>query len=178
MTGDATNPAFAPARIAAQIAAPILTPEQVVRDNWTDYNGHLNMAYYHVLFDHAVDTALNGLSVGPDQTATGSMSVFTAEAHIHYLRELNAGDRVRISLQVLAVDAKRLHYVQTMAHAGAGFVAAVTENLVLSVDLSTRRVAPWEPPVLARLQAVAAAHAALPVPPQVGRVIGLKRQPA
>lgn len=88
------------------------------------------------------------------------------------------------------MDAKRLHYVQTMmragtragtpegTHAGDGFVAAVSENLTLSVDLSTRRVTPWTAPVFARLQALAAAHADLPVPPEVGRVIGLNRPPA
>lgn len=156
---------------------PLTTPEQLVRDEWTDYNGHLNMAYYHVLFDEAVNAALNGLGVGPSQTATDSMSVFTAEAHVHYLRELHAGDRIRVSLQLLGCDAKRLHYVQVMEHAEEGFVAAVTENLILSVDLSTRRVAPWSSPVLERLQALAAVHAVLPVPAQVGRVIGLKRQP-
>ena len=163
-------------------SAPILTAEQVVRDDWTDYNGHLNMAYYNVLFDEAVNAALNGLGVGPDQAATGTMSVFTAQAHVHYLRELHAGDRVRVSLRVLGVDAKRLHYVQTMmragTHAGEGLVAAVSENLTLSVDLSTRRVTPWTAPVFARLQALAAAHADLPVPPEVGRVIGLNRPSA
>lgn len=171
-------------------SAPILTAEQVVRDDWTDYNGHLNMAYYNVLFDEAVNAALNGLGVGPDQAASGTMSVFTAQAHVHYLRELHAGDRVRVSLRVLGADAKRLHYVQTMMragtragthsgmHAGNGFVAAVSENLTLSVDLSTRRVTPWTAPVFARLQALAVAHADLPVPPQVGRVIGLNRPPA
>ena len=82
-------------------SAPILTAEQVVRDECTDYNGHLNMAYYNVLFDEAVNAALNGLGVGPDQAASGTMSVFTAQAHVHYLRELHAGDRVRVSLRVL-----------------------------------------------------------------------------
>nr|WP_254368130.1 thioesterase family protein [Paracoccus sp. Z118] len=147
-------------------------------DGWTDHNGHLNMAYYHVIFDLAADMALAEFGISPERAATDGRSVFTVEAHIHYLRELNAGDRVRVSLQVLASDAKRLHYVQTMQRVVDGeckFVAAITENLVLSVDLRTRRVAPWAPDVAERLAALAVGHSALPVPRQVGRIMGLGR---
>lgn len=169
----------------AAMTQPVIAPEQTVRDEWTDYNGHLNMAFYHVLFDQALDSVLDGVGMGVERARRDGLSVFTAEAHIHYLQELNAGDRVQVSLQVLGADAKRLHYVQTMRRVGTraeegsgaedGFVAAITENLILHADLSTRRVAPWAEDVAQRLTELARAHRSLPVPPQVGRVMGLRR---
>ncbi|WP_299359434.1 thioesterase family protein [uncultured Paracoccus sp.] len=165
-----------------QPSEPLVAPEQTVRDEWTDYNGHLNMAYYHVLFDQALDSVLDRIGMGAERARRDGLSVFTAEAHVHYLQELNAGDRVQVSLQVLGADAKRLHYVQTMRRVGAGgdkaedgFVAAITENLILHADLSTRRVAPWAPDVAQRWTDLARAHQSMPVPPQVGRVMGLRR---
>lgn len=157
------------------MTAPFVSAPMPVRPEWTDYNGHLNMAYYHVLFDNALDVVLEPLGLGPEVARRTGQSVFTAQAQVHYLRELNVGDSVVVETRLLAGDAKRLHYVQTMRHAADGWIAAVSENLLLHVDLGTRRVAPWAPEVLARIQDRLAAHAALPVPEQVGRRVGLTR---
>lgn len=146
-----------------------------VRQDWTDYNGHLNMAYYHLLFDRAVDAALVTLGLGPQVAAQTGASVFTAQAQVHYLRELQAGDRVIVGTRLIDHDAKRLHYVQTMRRVGEQEPVAVSENLILHVDLNSRRVAPFAPDVLARIGDAVAAHADLPLPPQVGRRVGLRR---
>ena len=39
--------------------APFVSSVMRVEPGWIDYNGHLNMAYYHVLFDRAVDEAVD-----------------------------------------------------------------------------------------------------------------------
>lgn len=156
------------------MSAPFISPPMAVEDGWTDYNGHLNMAWYHVLFDRALDGVLDLLGLGPQVAATDGVSVFTAQAQVHYLRELNAGDSVTVETRLIAQDAKRLHYVQTMRHAG-GWVAAISENLILHVDLATRRVTPFSPAVAARIAAAIAQHADLPLPEQVGRRVGLSR---
>lgn len=158
------------------MSAPFSSPPMPVRDDWTDYNGHLNMAYYHVLFDNALDVVLGPLGLGPDVARATGQSVFTAQAQVHYLRELNAGDAVIVDTQLIAFDSKRLHYAQTMRHAADGWTAAISENLLLHVDLTTRRVAPFAPDVLARIAATVADHQALPLPPQVGRRVGLQRR--
>lgn len=154
---------------------PFTSPPMQVREEWTDYNGHLNMAYYHLLFDRAVDAALVPLGLGPQVAAETGASVFTAQAQVHYLRELRAGDSVVVDTRLVAHDAKRLHYVQTMRRVGDDIVAAVSENLVLHVDLTTRRVSPFSPAVLARIAEAVTAHADLPLPRQVGRRVGLRR---
>ena len=157
------------------MTAPFTSPPLEVRAEWTDYNGHLNMAYYGVLFDNALDVALAPLGLGPEVARKTGASVFTAQAQVHYLRELHAGDRVIVETRLIGHDAKRLHYVQTMRRVGADEPAAVTENLILHVDLNSRRVAPFAPEVLARIADAVAAHADLPLPQQVGRRVGLRR---
>ena len=146
-----------------------------VRSEWTDYNGHLNMAYYNVLFDNALDVVLGALGLGLEVAEDTGASVFTAQAQVHYLRELHAGDRVVVETRLIDHDSKRLHYVQTMRRVGGGEPAAISENLVLHVDLNTRRVAPFAPEVLARVARFVAAHADLPLPRQVGRRVGLRQ---
>lgn len=156
------------------MSAAFISPPMAVEDGWTDYNGHLNMAWYHVLFDRALDGVLDPLGLGPQVAAADGVSVFTAQAQVHYLRELNAGDRVTVETRLIAHDAKRLHYVQTMRHRD-GWAAAISENLILHVDLATRRVTPFSPAVAARIAAAVARHADLPLPEQVGRRVGLSR---
>lgn len=154
--------------------APFVSAAMTVCGEWTDYNGHLNMAYYHVLFDTALDVVLPPLGLGAAVAGATGSSVFTAQAQVHYLRELNALDRVTVETRLIAHDAKRLHYVQTMRHAD-GWVAAINEAVLLHVDLTTRRVAPWPGTVASNIAAAVAAHAALPMPEQVGRRVSLTR---
>ena len=157
------------------MTAPFTSPAMEVLAEWTDYNGHLNMAWYHVLFDRAIEQALQPLGMGAQVAAETGSSYFTVQAQVHYLRELHAGDLVVVDTQLIAHDDKRLHYVQTLRRPSDGVVAAVTENLVVHVDLAPRRAAPFAPALRERLAAAVAAHAALELPKQVGRRVGLRR---
>ena len=76
---------------------PFLSSVMQIEPQWIDYNGHLNMAYYNVLFDRAVDEAFELLGCGLDYVRTRKHSCFTAEVHVRYVRELHAGDQVRVS---------------------------------------------------------------------------------
>ena len=82
----------------------IICPEEIVKDEWIDYNGHLNMAFYNVLFDKGVDFFYDRIGVGEEYTLIGMGSVFTLEVHLQYLQELNLHDRVRVHLQLLDFD--------------------------------------------------------------------------
>ena len=97
--------------------APFVSAVMQVEPGWIDYNGHLNMAYYNVLFDRAVDEAYELLGCGLAYLEAAKHSTFTAEAHIRYLRELHAGDPVRVTFQLLDFDAKRMHYFEQLFHA-------------------------------------------------------------
>ncbi len=96
-------------------------------------------------------------------------------SHIRYVKEVHVDDEVRVSTQVLGLDAKRLHLFNTLIHVKDGYVSATSEDMVLSVDLSVRKVAPWAPELAERLTAILRAHAALPVPEGAGRRIGMTK---
>ena len=122
--------------------APFVSSAMQVEAGWIDYNGHLNMAYYNVLFDRAVDEAFELLGCGIDYVKTRRHSCFTAEVHVRYLRELHAGDPVRVTFQLLDYDAKRMHYFEQLFHAAEGWVSATSENMSLHVDMAAQEDRP------------------------------------
>jgi acyl-CoA thioester hydrolase len=156
--------------------SPFVSSTMRIEPQWIDYNGHLNMAWYHVLFDRAVDEAFAQAGLGPDYLEARGMSTFAAECHILYKREIRMDDRVRITLQLVSFDEKRLHFYMEMRHAGEGWVAAASENLALHVDMKTRKVTPFPPDILANLAIMQAAHGQMKRPALVGRVIGLSNK--
>lgn len=153
--------------------APFTSSVMRVEEAWIDYNDHLNMAYYNVLFDRAVDELYALLGVGPDYLRTSGHSTFTAEVHVRYLRELRAGDPVRVTIQLLGHDAKRLHYFEQLLHAEEGWLSATSENMSLHVDMRARKTVPFPEAVERRIAAAMEAHARLPMPDGAGRAIAM-----
>src|SRR6266568_6502157 len=131
--------------------APFVSSVMRVEPAWIDYNGHLNMAYYNVLFDRAVDEAYELVGIGAAYVEKRRHSLFTTEVHLRYLREFNAGDPVRVTFQMLDYDAKRLHYFEQLFHAADGWVSATSENMSLHVDMDAQKTAAFPPEVSARL---------------------------
>ena len=156
--------------------APIKSAPYAIEDQWIDYNGHFNMAYYNVLFDRDSDASLVLVGLGPAYVEKTGNSYFTLEAHISYLRELNARDQVWIATQILDFDSKRLHYVQMMHHANEGWPACVTENIVMHVDLKSKKSFPFPADVLKKIKLAHEAHKSLSVPLQVGHKIAIPRK--
>jgi acyl-CoA thioester hydrolase len=149
--------------------------EGVVLPEWIDANGHMNLAYYVLLFDQATDTMYDALGVGQAyRDATGN-STFTAEAHTLYEREVLVGERVRMTSHLLGADAKRLHYFHEMFHAENGHRVAAQELMALHIDLRVRRTAPFPPEVMARVQAAVRSFEGLPPPKGVGRRITMSK---
>jgi len=154
--------------------APFVSSIMKVEPAWIDYNGHLNMSFYNLLIDRAVDEAFELVGLGQDYVAERNASYFTAEAHVRYVRELKVQAPVRTSIQLLDYDDKRIHFFCELHHAQEGWLSATSEQLALHVDLGARRVTPWPDDILERLAAMKATHAALPAPDAAGRAIALK----
>jgi len=152
-------------------AAPFVSSLMRVEPGWIDYNGHLNMAYYNVLFDRTVDEVYELLGCGVDYVRTRRQSWFTAEAHVRYLRELHAGDPVRVTFQLIDYDTKRMHFFEELLHAGEGWLSATSENMSLHVDMERKRTAPLPDGLASSLAHMKAMHARLPRPQAVGRRI-------
>jgi acyl-CoA thioester hydrolase len=134
-------------------------PLAVVRPEWVDHYGHMNMAYYLVVFDLATDRLWPQLGLGPGFHAQG-LGTFAAETWLRYVREVTLGMPLDCDSEVLAFDEKRLLAVHRMRHAGEGWLIAENEVLYLCVDLGVRRVTPWPDAVSARFAAVATGAAA------------------
>lgn len=165
-------------RAPALFFAPFVSSVMSVEPQWIDYNGHLNMAYYHVLFDRAVDEVFSLVGLDQDYVTDRNASFFAAECHVLYKRELTEGDLVRITAQLIAFDDKRLHYYLEMRHANEGWLAATSENMSLHVDMSTRKVTPFPADILTNLAMMKAAHSMMPLPATIGRIIGMPQKTA
>jgi acyl-CoA thioester hydrolase len=157
--------------------APFDAYRDVVRPEWIDHNGHMNMGYYVVVFDLATDAWMDHIGLDRRHRESHDVSTFCLEAHVTYHREVRAGDALRFTTRLLAWDAKRIHYFHEMYHADRGYLAATNELMSLHVSRRTRRGAPMAPEVLDRLARIQAAHDPLSRPPQVGRRMGLAVEP-
>jgi len=158
-----------------RVDAPLALHAETVQPAWIDYNGHMNLAYYMLAFDHATDAFFDHIGLGAAYLARSGGSTFALEAHITYEREMMAGAPMRFTTQLLGHDAKRLHYMHFMYHGDEGWLAATNELISLHVDMTARRSAPMPDSVRHRLDAIAVGHDKLERPPQAGRVISLER---
>jgi acyl-CoA thioester hydrolase len=155
--------------------APFDRYRGAVRPEWIDHNGHMNLAYYTVLFDYATDQLFDELDLGLAYRRRTDLGTFVTETHNRYERELLVGDEVRVTIQILLADDKRLHLAHEMFRVDDGRRSATQELLFLHVDLKQRRVIPFPPELGARVREAAAAHAELPCPSWVGRHVGMAR---
>ena len=156
-----------------QQPVPFLSSIMAIEPQWIDYNGHLNMAYYNVLFDRAIDELWLKLGIGPRYMKARNNSTFTAECHVRYIREIHLGDPAQVSVLVVAADDKRIHTFEELRHATEGWLSATSENMSLHMDMSARKVAPFPPDILARVQVLAEAHRGAVRPEGLGRSIGM-----
>ena len=158
--------------------APFLSSIMQIEPQWIDYNGHLNMAYYNVMFDRAIDELWLQLGIGPTYMRERHGSTFTAECHVRYLREIHLGDPVQVAVLLLAADEKRLHTFEELRHATEGWVSATSENITIHIDMTMRRTGPFPSDIRARIAAVAEAHASAPRPDGIGRKVEMPNRKA
>jgi acyl-CoA thioester hydrolase len=143
---------------------PFVSSLMRIDPGWIDYNGHLNMAYYSVLLDRAMDEAFDLCGLGPGYPKARGLSYFLVESRLSFKRELTVETPARVTLQLIDVDDKRLHYVMEIREAREGWIAATGEHLSLHVDLATRRAAPFPDDVRAKRGSGGRARAARRVP--------------
>tara|TARA_R110002096_G_scaffold83849_6_gene194095 strand:+ start:199 stop:687 length:489 start_codon:yes stop_codon:yes gene_type:complete len=156
--------------------APLAIHTDIVHPEWIDYNGHMNVAYYVLAFDHATDAFFDYLDLGEAYKTKYNFSTFTLEGHITYDREVLEGDPLTFKTYLLDYDAKRIHYFHEMYHGTEGYLAATNELITIHIDMSERRSAPFAPEMTKRLEAMMQAHRHLPRPEKAGRTIGIRRQ--
>ena len=118
--------------------------DQIIKKEWIDYNNHMNMAYYVLVFDDVWEIILKKFKMGEDSAKSTSMSTMVVETHTTYNSEVKLGDEVEINLTFFDHDKKRLHYKMEMIEKSSRKLSATLEMLSLYIDLNQRKVAEFE----------------------------------
>ena len=120
----------------------ILKTEKVIKE-YTDYNNHLNVAFYVRIFDIAADIMLDNFKMGGESVKKDKKTTF-AEMHTIYNQEVRLGEEVETHVTYVDHDKKRIHYKLSMFHKEKKYLAATNEVISLYVDLSKRKVVEFD----------------------------------
>ena len=155
---------------------PMRTFEYAIPEDWTDFNGHMNEARYLDCFSNASDALMQLIGCDETYIARGK-SYFTVETHIQHLDEVRAGEPVYVTTQILQARGKKLHLFHLLFHddGGDNLLLATGEQMLLHVDLDSRKTSEPESQVAQKMQYYEDGHKNLPLPDGVGRGIGQKR---
>ena len=122
----------------------LLTTKKIIKE-WTDYNGHMNLSYYILVFDIGAEVILSKFKMGEHSAKTTKKSTMVVETHTTYNQEVKEGDEVDVFISYFDHDNKRLHYKLEMFDRAKNTLSATTEILALYIDLNIRKVAEFEP---------------------------------
>lgn len=161
----------------APIAAPLCLLQTAVAPQWVDYNGHMSESCFLLVFGDNSDAFFRYIGIDEEYRAAGH-SLYTVQTQLHNLHEASQGELLRLTLQLLDADDRRLHIFHAMYHGTSGQLLATGEQLLVHVDMAQGRSAAMPADLQQRVQAIRAAHAALPRPAQAGQPIGIRRKPA
>jgi acyl-CoA thioesterase FadM len=164
--------ALAPWRPGDRPSAPLALYRTPVEPEWVDYNGHMTESAYLTAAGWASDALFRYIGDDEAYRAAGH-SFYTVETHIHYVREVGVHEPLEFTTHILGVDAKRVHLFHSMLHGDDGGLLCTVEQMLVHVDMQAGRSAPILPHVSAALQAIAASHAVLLRPAQVGSTMQL-----
>ena len=117
---------------------------QIIKKEWTDYNNHMNMAYYVLVFDQVWELMFEKFKMGEKSAKTTSMSTMVVETHTTYNSEVKEGDEVEVNLTFFDHDKKRLHYKMEMIEKSSKKLSATLEMLSLYINLDERKVTEFE----------------------------------
>ena len=121
----------------------LLTTKKIIKE-WTDYNNHMNLSYYILVFDMGAEIILSKFKMGEHSAKTTKKSTMVVETHTTYNQEVKEDDEVDVSLAYFDHDNKRLHYKLEMHDKTKNILSATTEVLALYMDLNKRKVVDFE----------------------------------
>jgi len=121
----------------------LLATKKIIKE-WTDYNGHMNLSYYILVFDIGAEVILSKFKMGEHSAKTTKKSTMVVETHTTYSQEVKEGDEVNVFISYFDHDNKRLHYKLEMYNKAKNTLSATTEVLSLYIDLNIRKVSEIE----------------------------------
>lgn len=157
--------------------APVEIGGFSVLPEWVDYNGHLNVGYYGVAFDMALEKLMvDHLGLGEVQVKALGQGPYVLQSHMNFLREVQPDERFCFHFRMLDSDRKRGHYFAQLLSEKDNVVCATQEALFMNVSHITGRSEPYPDWAVARLARMVRDHAGLGTAPQVGQAIGIRRK--
>jgi len=153
---------------------PILL-ETSVKEEWIDFNGHMNMAYYTVLFDQAMTNFLEDIDLGSHYTRENGKSIFVLESHVTYQHELKQDDPICVHFQLLDMDSKFIHCFMRLFHGQSAILSATMEQISLHVNMDTRMPARFDQDKMDILRQTVEKHKIYGIPREMGRSIAIRR---
>ncbi|MDP6969277.1 MAG: thioesterase family protein [Gammaproteobacteria bacterium] len=157
------------------MTSPIRTLDTTVIKDWIDYNGHLNEAYYLVIFSQATDATQHHMGMTLESIKTTGYTLFTVATQLRYLQEIGLGKAVYVTTQLLQHDSKRLRIFHTMYNA-QNEPLATAEKLFLSYNLQQKKVVDFHHDFASKLTQWQQQQGDMPVPTAAGRGISLTRK--
>ena len=146
-----------------------------IEPDWVDYNGHLRDAYYWVIISLACDALMDRLGLDGAYRERTRCTLYTVEAHIHYLQEVKRTDMAEVHAHILGADAKRLHAGFELCSPRLAGPAAVAEMMLLHVHQSESvAVVPFPAEVLAAIGRYREETAGTPMPEPGSRRMELR----
>lgn len=151
---------------------------RTVEPGWVDYNGHMQDAYYLLVFSDAISALMDEVGVDAAYRARTKGTIYTLEYHLHYLKEVKGGVAVQCGTRLLDADAKRMHIWQELRHPDSGDLLAAAEAMLLHVSQAGDEpgAAPFPTDIDDRVQAMLDDHRQLPEPDHRARAIGIRRK--
>ena len=163
-------------KIDEPYSTPIILPEQEVLNEWLDYNGHMNVAYYTLAFDKSLDIFLEDLlGIGESHAYENNQGPFVVQAHYHYLNEMRLNEKFHVRLFVVDCDKNKMHLCMEIYSLFQEKVIAVVEQVLINVNLKLRKSEPYPPWAFEKLIKLKNTHKNASLPSAFGKSIGLKK---
>ena len=158
------------------LSSPYRTKNQTVLSDWIDYNGHMNVAYYTLAFDKALDCFFEDvLNIGPSFVEKNKEGPFALKASYNYFSELLEGENFFVDISILDFDPKRVHVFGEMKKQKSLELSAIFETVLMNMDLSARKVKPYPERVLELFKIFKLSLAQDKIPMEIGKKITLKK---
>ena len=155
---------------------PLVVRDQVVRAEWIDYNGHMNVGYYGIAFDQAIDQVFDHeLGVGTAYITSARQGPYVLQSHMQFLQELLEGQAFSVQFRLIDHDHKRLHFFGEMMRQDDQVLCATQEIIAMNVDHATGRSTSYPDWAQRRFARMQSDHAVLDRPTQLGASLGLRR---
>ena len=163
-------------QVEKTLSSPFRTKNQTVLGEWIDYNGHMNVAYYTLAFDKALDFFFEDvLNIGPSFVDKNKEGPFALKASYNYFSELLESESFFVDISILDFDAKRVHVFGEMRKDKSLELSAVFETVLMNMDLSARKVKQYPDRVLELFKLFKSSLDQNKIPLEIGRKITLKK---